>query len=118
MIWRSGFSPDSLEEYMKHLQKFDDSCLDFYTGTLFKNDFTQMLYEEYENGTTFSHLGFCGPFKHIQIGLINVTSEIHTVHLILNDIYHSSQLWVKNIHLGGFSLLPWGFSAKAKVVFI
>ena len=110
--------PDCLEEYMKHSQKFDDFCLDLYTGTLFKNGFTQMLYEEYENVTTLSRLGIYGSLKHVQIGLITVTSKIHTVHLILNEIHHSSQSWVKRIHLGGLSLLPWGFSAKANVVFI
>ena len=77
-----------------------------------------MLYEEDENAITFNHLEFCGTFKHAQIGLIDVTSEIHTVYLILTDIYHLSQSWVKNIHWSGFSFVPWGFSVKAKVVFI
>ena len=81
MIWRSEFSSDSLDkEHIKHLQEFDDACLKFYTVTLFKIIFTHMLYEEDKNSNTFNHLGFCVTSKHAQIGLIDVTSEIHTIY--------------------------------------
>ena len=53
-----------------------------------------MLYEEDKNSNTFNHLGFCVTSKHTQIGLTDVTSEIHTIYLELTDTDQFSQSWV------------------------
>ena len=63
-------------------------------------------------------LGFYATFKHAQIGLTDVTSEIHTLYLGQTDTNYNSQSWVHLIHWGGFSLVAWGLSETAKVVFI
>ena len=102
----------------KHSQVFGETCLDFYTVSLFENVFTQMLCEVYKSSNAFNYLELCVTIKNAQIGLTDVTSGIPNLNLGQTNTNYNSQSWDLLLHWGGFSLGALGFSEKAKVVFI
>ena len=86
-----------------------------------ENGFTQVLYEVYTSSNAFDYLELFVTIKHAQIGLTDVTLGIPALNLCQTNTHYKShyksQSWVL-LYWEGFSLGAWGFSEKAKVVFI